>query len=70
MTRRLVVLLLASCGHVGVLGVEPHGGGEPELEIVGPAGSSSASCENPGFVDEPTTPYAIDDRCLQNGGAQ
>jgi hypothetical protein len=57
------VWMLASCGHVGVIGIEPRGGGDPEVEIVGPMGSRPTGCENPRFVDEPTTPYAVDRRC-------
>jgi hypothetical protein len=57
------ILMLASCGHVAVVGIEPRGGGDPEFEIVGPIGAAPTACENPRFVDEPTTPYAIDVRC-------
>jgi len=67
MSRRSVVtsfiLTLATCGHVGVVGIEPRGGGDPELEIVGPMGAAPTDCENPRFVDELTTPYAPDVRC-------
>jgi hypothetical protein len=63
MSRTLLVLMIASCGHVGVVGIEPRGGAEPELEIVGPMGIEPRWCENPRFVDELTTPYAIDYRC-------
>jgi hypothetical protein len=55
--------MLAGCVHFGVVGIEPRAGGEPELEIVGPTGTDPASCEHPRFVDDPTTPYAIDHRC-------
>jgi hypothetical protein len=58
-----LILTLASCGHVGVVGIEPRGGADPELEIVGPMGAAPKGCQNPGFVDELTTPYAIDVRC-------
>jgi hypothetical protein len=58
-----LVSMLAGCVHFGVVGIEPRTDGEPELEIVGPAATDPASCEHPRFVDEPTTPYAIDHRC-------
>jgi hypothetical protein len=57
------VLMLVSCAHVVVVGVEPRGGDEPALEIVGPIDVAPTDCENPRFVDEITTPYAIDVRC-------
>jgi hypothetical protein len=63
-----VMLTLASCGHVSVVGIEPRGGGDPEVEIVGPASIAPTDCENPRFVDEPTTPYAIDVRCAEMRG--
>jgi hypothetical protein len=65
-----LVLTLASCGHFSVLGIEPRGGGDPEVEIVGPASSAPTDCENPRFVDEPTTPYAIDVRCAEMNGQE
>jgi hypothetical protein len=58
-----LMLTLASCAHVAVVGIEPRGGGYPEPEIVGPMLAAPTGCENPRFVDEPTTPYAIDVRC-------
>jgi hypothetical protein len=57
------MLTIAACGHVVVVGIEPRGGDEPALEIVGPMGVAPTDCENPRFVDELTTPYAIDVRC-------
>jgi len=62
-----LVWMLAGCGHVGVVGIEPRGGGDPEVEIVGPMGIRPTGCENPRFVDEQTTPYAIDRRCAALG---
>ena len=59
----ILLLLLASCAHIGVVGVEPHGSADPVLDIVGPTGTDPATCESPRFVDDPTTHYAIDDRC-------
>jgi hypothetical protein len=58
-----LVSMLAGCAHVGVLGIEPRGGGDPEVEVVGPMGTRPTACEHPRFVDEQTTPYAIDRRC-------
>jgi hypothetical protein len=69
--RRIVtsfILTLASCSHVAIVGIEPHGGAEPEFEIVGPMGAVPTGCENPRFVDELTTPYAINVRCFALDG--
>ena len=62
------ILMIASCGHVGIVGIEPRGGAETELEIVGPTDTIPKECGNPRFIDELTTPYAIDVRCFALDG--
>jgi len=68
-----LALMLASttgCAGVqlGVVGIERRPGADTELEIVGPMTTADLShCTNPRFVDEPTTPTAIDARCTPYG---
>jgi hypothetical protein len=63
-----LILTIASCSHIAVVGIGPRGGAESEVEIVGPTDALPTDCENPRFVDELTTPYAIDVRCVAVDG--
>jgi len=68
----LALILASTTGCVGVelgvVGIERRPGADTELEIVGPMATADlARCTNPRFVDEPTTPAAIDIRCTPYG---